>query len=284
LPDSQPSLSPPEPAAPAAGAPAASPFVPINRVPVSAPFEWLARGWSDLRRAPAASLFYGLVFALMGWLIHVVFRHMVELTSSLTAGFLLLGPFLATGLYDISRSLERGQTPRFASTLTAWRANLGAFSLYALILTIIMLVWARASLVTFALFFSTGMPTLQGFIGQVVSVEHLDFLLTYFAIGALFAAIVFAVSVVSVPMMLDRGTDTVVAALTSVRALFANFIALTVWALLIVVLVGAGFASLFLGLVIVVPLIGHATWHAYRDLVAEGVRDGSAIARAPSAV
>jgi uncharacterized membrane protein len=277
-------MSPPEPAAPAAGAPAASPFVPINRVPVSAPFEWLARGWSDLRRAPAASLFYGLVFALMGWLIHVVFRHMVELTSSLTAGFLLLGPFLATGLYDISRSLERGQTPRFASTLTAWRANLGAFSLYALILTIIMLVWARASLVTFALFFSTGMPTLQGFIGQVVSVEHLDFLVTYFAIGALFAAIVFAVSVVSVPMMLDRGTDTVVAALTSVRALFANFIALTVWALLIVVLVGAGFASLFLGLVIVVPLIGHATWHAYRDLVAEGVRDGSAVAGTPSAV
>jgi uncharacterized membrane protein len=277
-------MSPPEPATPAAGAPAASPFVPINRVPVSAPFEWLARGWSDLRRAPAASLFYGLVFALMGWLIHVVFRHMVELTSSLTAGFLLLGPFLATGLYDISRSLERGQTPRFASTLTAWRANLGAFSLYALILTIIMLVWARASLVTFALFFSTGMPTLQGFIGQVVSVEHLDFLVTYFAIGALFAAIVFAVSVVSVPMMLDRGTDTVVAALTSVRALFANFIALTVWALLIVVLVGAGFASLFLGLVIVVPLIGHATWHAYRDLVAEGVRDGSAVAGTPSAV
>jgi uncharacterized membrane protein len=276
-------MSPPEPATPAARAPAASPFVPINRVSASAPFEWLARGWSDLRRAPAASLFYGLVFALMGWLIHVVFRHMVELTSSLTAGFLLLGPFLATGLYDISRSLERGQTPRFASTLTAWRANLGAFSLYALILTIIMLVWARASLVTFALFFSTGMPTLQGFIGQVVSVEHLDFLLTYFAIGALFAASVFAVSVVSVPMMLDRGTDTVVAALTSVRALFANFVPLTVWALLIVVLVGAGFASLFLGLVIVVPLIGHATWHAYRDLVAEGVRDGSAIARAPSA-
>jgi uncharacterized membrane protein len=168
--------------------------------------------------------------------------------------------------------------------LTAWRANLGAFSLYALILTIIMLIWARASLVTFALFFSTGMPTLQGFIGQVVSVEHLDFLLTYFAIGALFAAIVFAVSVVSVPMMLDRGTDTVVAALTSVRALFANFVPLTVWALLIVILVGAGFASLFLGLVIVVPLIGHATWHAYRDLVAEGVRDGSAVARAPSAV
>lgn len=236
-----------------------------------------------MRRAPAASLFYGLVFALMGWLIHVVFSHMVELTSSLTAGFLLLGPFLATGLYDISRCIERGEAPRLASTLTAWRANLGAFSLYALILTIIMLVWARASLVTFALFFSTGMPTLKGFIGQVVSIEHVDFLLTYFAVGALFAAIVFAVSVVSVPMMLDRGTDTVVAALTSVRALFANFVPLTVWALLIVLLVAAGFASLFLGLVIAVPIIGHATWHAYRDLVAEGVRATAEPSRAPDA-
>jgi uncharacterized membrane protein len=130
-----------------------------------------------------------------------------------------------------------------------------------------MLVWARASLVTFALFFSTGMPTLKGFIGQVVSVEHLDFLFTYFAVGALFAAIVFAVSVVSVPMMLDRGTDTIVAALTSVRALFANLAPLTFWAVLIVVLIGAGFATFFLGLVVAVPVIGHATWHAYRDLV-----------------
>jgi uncharacterized membrane protein len=111
------------------------------------------------------------------------------------------------------------------------------------------------------------MPTLKGFIGQVVSVEHLDFLFTYFAVGALFAAIVFAVSVVSVPMMLDRGTDTIVAALTSVRALFANLAPLTFWAVLIVVLIGAGFATFFLGLVVAVPVIGHATWHAYRDLV-----------------
>ena len=85
-----------------------------------------------------------------------------------------------------------------------------------------MLVWARASLVTFALFFSSGMPTLQDFFGQVVSADHVDFLLTYFAVGGVFASIAFAISVVSVPMMLDRGTDTIVAALTSVRALFGN--------------------------------------------------------------
>jgi uncharacterized membrane protein len=212
---------------------------------------------------------YGLAFALMGWLIALVFRHAYQYTSALSAGFLLLGPFLATGLYDISRRLARGEAVRFRDTMTAWRANLGAFSLFALVLTIIMLVWARASLVTFALFFSSGMPTLQSFTEQIVSVEHVDFLLTYFAVGALFAGIVFAVSVVSVPMMLDRGTDTIVAALTSVRALFSNPLPLLVWALLIVIVVGAGFASFYVGLVVAVPVIGHATWHAYRDLVAD---------------
>jgi len=261
----------------------ASPFPPIRSVPVTAPFGWLAQGWADLRHAPAASLAYGAAFALMGWLIALVFRHAYEYTSAMTAGFLLLGPFLATGLYDISRRLQRGEPVRLSDTMSAWRANLGAFSLFALVLTIIMLVWARASLVTFALFFSSGMPTLKSFVEQVVTVEHIDFLLTYFAVGALFAAIVFAVSVVSVPMMLDRGTDTVVAALTSVRALFANFLPLVVWALLIVLVIAAGFATFFIGLVIAAPVIGHATWHAYKSLVAEGVGDGSAVARAPSA-
>jgi uncharacterized membrane protein len=252
---------------------ASSPFPPVRTVSFAAPFGWLALGWKDLRAAPMASLFYGITFALMGWLIYLVFEHAVELTSALTAGFLLVGPFLATGLYDISRRRENGGDVMVPETLTAWRANLGAFSLFALGLTVITLVWARASLVTFALFFSGGMPTLKNFFSQVISADHLDFLLTYFAVGGVFAAIVFAVSVVSVPMMLDRGTDAVVAALTSVRALLANPGPLLLWAALIVLIVGLGFATLFLGLVIAVPWIGHATWHAYREIVGDGVRD-----------
>ncbi len=251
------------------GPPARSPFPPIRTVALGAPFEWLALGWRDLRRAPAASLFYGAAFALMGLLVHLVLRHMVELISALTAGFLLLGPFLATGLYDISRRLQRGESVALRDTLTAWKANLGAFTLFTLCLSVIMLIWARASLVTFALFFSSGMPTLKDFFGQVVSADHVDFLITYFAVGSVFASIAFAISVVSVPMMLDRGTDTIVAALTSVRALFGNPGPLLLWATLIVLIVGLGFATLFIGLVIAVPLIGHATWHAYQALVGE---------------
>jgi uncharacterized membrane protein len=248
----------------------ASPFPAVRTVALNAPFQWLAAGWRDLWGAPASSLFYGLTFALMGWLIHAAFQHMVELMSSLTAGFLLLGPFLATGLYDISRRLQRGEPVKLIATLTAWRANLGAFSLFALCLTVVMLIWARASLVTFALFFSSGMPTLTNFLSQVISAEHADFLITYFAVGGLFAAIVYAISVVSVPMMLDRGTDTIVAAITSVRALFQNPGPLLLWAALIVLIVGAGFATLFVGLIVAVPWIGHATWHAYQSLVGDG--------------
>jgi uncharacterized membrane protein len=256
-----------EPLTPPATVNRASPFPAIRTVGLRAPFTWLVLGSHDLRAAPVASLFYGAAFAVMGWMIQVTFSHMAQLVSALTAGFLLLGPFLATGLYDISRRRQRGEQLRLSATMTAWRANLGGFSLFALGLTVILLIWARASLVVFALFFSSGMPTLDHFFDRVISAEHIDFVITYLAVGAAFAAIVFAVSVVSVPMMLDRGTDTVVAALTSVRALFANPAPLVLWAVLIVLIVGAGFATFFVGLIVAVPLIGHATWHAYQDLV-----------------
>ncbi len=269
-----------EPSTPAAAPiPAVtSPFPPIRSVTIDAPLRWLAAGWRDFARAPLASGFYGAAFALMGWLIHLVFRHAYEYTSALTAGFLLVGPFVATGLYDISRRLERGEPVRLAPTLTAWRANVGSFGIYALVLTIILLVWARASLVTFALFFSSGMPTLQNFLGRVVSLQHWDFVLTWCAVGLVFASVVYAVSVVSVPMMLDRGTDAIVAALTSARALFANVAPLVLWAVLIVVLIGVGFGTLFVGLVVTAPVVGHATWHAYRALVGESP-GGAAAAR-----
>ncbi len=253
----------------AATLPPPSPFPPIRTISAVAPFGWIRAGWRDLVRAPLPSLFYGLAFVLMGWLIYAVFRNAYEYAYGLTAGFLLVGPFMATGLYDISRRLERGERVALRDTLTAWRANAGAFGLFAIVLTVIMLVWSRASLITFALFFSSGMPRIDQFVVRVLSLEHWDFVVTWFAVGGLFALIVFAVSVVSVPMMMDRGTDTVVAALTSVRALLLNAAPLLLWAVLIVVLIVGGFATLLVGLLVTGPLVGHATWHAYRDLVGD---------------
>jgi uncharacterized membrane protein len=258
---------------PAQGESGPSPFPPVQDVSPGAPLAWLMRGALDLRACPASSLFYGAVFAVMGWALLWVFRHAYAYTSALATGFLLLGPFLSIGLYDVSRRRERGEPCALRPTLSAWRPALGAIGVFAIILTVIMLVWARASLVIFALFFTSEMPTLEGFLGQVVRFQNLEFLLVYFGAGALFAALVFAISVVSIPMMMDRGTDAVVAAITSVRALSANPGAMAVWAGLIVLLTAVGFATAYFGLVVTVPLMGHATWHAYRELVGPGPSD-----------
>lgn len=140
--------------------------------------------------------------------------------------------------------------------------------MFALVLAVILLVWARASLVVFALFFTYDMPDLRGFLAQVLSFDHVEFLLAYVCVGGFFAVLVFAISVVAVPMMLDRNTDGIVAALTSLRAFTANVPAMIVWGLIIVMLTAAGFATWFVGLAVAVPVISHATWHAYRELVA----------------
>jgi uncharacterized membrane protein len=240
----------------------------VREVSPAAPLRWLAAGWRDFRAHPLPSAFYGACFALMGFLVSFVFGHAYQYVSALVTGFFLVGPFLAIGLYELSRRQERGEPAWLAPTLDAWRPNVGAVGIFALVLAIILLVWARASLIVFALFFTYDMPDLEGFLAQVLSLQHVEFLLAYFCVGGFFAVLVFAISVVSVPMMLDRDTDGIVAGLTSLRAFSTNVPAMVVWGLLIVALTAAGFASWFAGLVVIVPVIGHATWHAYREMVA----------------
>jgi uncharacterized membrane protein len=154
-----------------------------------------------------------------------------------------------------------------APTLDAWRANTAAIGMFAIVLAVVLLVWARASLVVFALFYTGGMPTVATFFEQLFSLSNVEFLVAYACVGGFFALLTFAVSVIAVPMMLDRRVDGVVAVLTSLRAFAANVPAMLAWAALIVVVIAAGFALAIVGLVVAVPLIGHATWHAYRDLV-----------------
>jgi len=240
----------------------------VRVVGAGTPLRWLAAGWRDFRAHPLPSAFYGVCFAVMGFLIYIVFQHAYPYVSALVTGFFLVGPFFAIGLYALSRRQERGEPAWLAPTLDAWAPNVSAIGLFALVLAVILLVWARASLIVFALFFTQDMPSVEDFMGQVFSVEHIDFLLAYLCVGGFFAILVFAISVVSVPMMLDRNTDGIVAVLTSLKAFSANVPAMIVWGLIIVVLVGLGFATWFVGLIVAVPVIGHATWHAYRELVA----------------
>lgn len=243
------------------------PFPRIREVPFVAPLRWLSRGLDDFKACPGPGLFYGSCFALMGFLLSFVFRHAYQYTSALTSGYLLLAPFLAIGLYEVSRRREQGLPCSLHPTLTAWRHNAGSIGVFSLVLIVIFLVWARASLVVFALFYTSEMPSVSGFLGQLLSLENIEFLSAYFVVGLVFASIVFAVGVISIPLMMDRGQDTVTAMVASALALVRNFPTLAFWALLIVALTALGFATLFFGLILTAPLLGHATWHAYRDLV-----------------
>ncbi len=243
------------------------PFPTIRNISFGAPFRWIARGFSDLKACPTASLFYGFCFTGMGLLVTFVFEHAYQYTSAVTTGFLLLAPFFAMGLYELSRRRELGEACALLPTLTVWRRNAGNIAVFAAVLTVIFLIWARASLVVFAIFYTKEMPNLSGFLSQVVSLENLEFLLVYCCVGFVFALLVFAVSVVSIPLMLDRNQDAVTSMLASIRALAENPLPLLVWAALIVGLTLLGFMSFHIGLAVLMPVVGHATWHAYRELV-----------------
>jgi uncharacterized membrane protein len=210
-----------------------------------------------------------VAFAAMGWLLHQVLVTALEYFTTLLFGFFLLGPFLATGLYNVAKQTEVGKPATAWRTMMAWQANVQGIGIYLLITTVIFLIWGRASLITFAMFFSSGLPELSDFLQTIVSLEHIDFVLTYLVIGGIFATLVFSISVVSVPMMMDRDAETFAACFTSLRVLARNPLPMLFWALLIVLLIGLGFATGFIGLIVTGPWVGLATWHAYRATVAD---------------
>jgi len=240
----------------------------IRSVGLAAPFRWLAAGFKDMQATRLRASFYGLMFVLMGFAIAAMYETRWQLTMGLTAGFFLVGPFLFCGIYWLSRQRERGDQSSLTASLFCWKLNPASIGFFAAILTFLMVVWARVSVVIFALFSTRDFPTMQGMIFQIFSMTNTPFVIAWFGVGFIFASIAFAISVVSVPLMLDRNTDTMIALFTSVRALWTNTVPLYLWAALIVALVGASLLLSFIPLLLTAPLVGHATWHAYRDLVA----------------
>ncbi len=231
------------------------------------PFRWLAAGWRDLLAHPAIGLFYGLCFWLMALTLAAVFRTKPEYTLSLISGCLLLGPFLAMGLYEVSRRRERGLRPDFRTSLTCWAAHTRSMGMLVLVLIVLELLWGRASLVVFAVFFNTGMPSGTGVMNAVFNPDNWEFVAVYLVVGGVFAVLVFSFAVVSIPMILDRDTDAITAAIHSMRVVLANPAVLLLWGVLITTLVLLALLPWALGLVVVGPLLGHASWHAYRGAV-----------------
>lgn len=238
-----------------------------SEIKASVILDWLHAGVADTHRGGWASLFYGFVFAVTGILIHTFFSHHYWLLAGLTTGFLLLGPFLAIGLYDLSRRIQLGESPSLIPSLTAWLPNLINIFLFAALLLVVLLIWTSLSLGIFAHFFNGELPTFTDVIMNVITLKQPSFAFIYFSVGGFFAAFIFAISVVAMPLMLDSKASALTAAVTSLRACFRNPVVMLLWAFCIVVLVGFGFATSFLGLIVTMPVAGHASWHVYRDLI-----------------
>jgi uncharacterized membrane protein len=241
----------------------------IRRVDLARPFAWLRAGVQDFRRSWPLSLAYGIVIAGLGWYLVNWAWGRLHLAMALSTGFLLVAPFLAIVFYDISHRLQmRHPVPDLLRPLGSLRRNATSIGLYAFMLAFLLSAWERLSAVVVALFLRNDIVTTQAFsLALIFGGEHVGFILAYFAFGALFALAVFALSVVTLPMLIDRKVDVVTAMLTSLWVARENLLPMLVWAALIVVLTGVGYLTWFVGLAVIFPILGHATWHAYRDLV-----------------
>jgi uncharacterized membrane protein len=237
------------------------PFVaPCRELAVSAPLRWLVLGWTDLRRAPWPSLVYGVALTALSYAIALSawWYGALALYLGLATGFVFVGPALAIGLYSISRQLEAGRTPRLGYCVGEGSQRLRDSLLLGVVLLVVLLVWARAASMVHVFFPVRGEPTWQ---------DLVPFLTIGSVVGALFAAVVFAASAFSLPMLLDRKADPITAVVTSVNAVLRNKAPMLVWGGLIGASLLLGFATAFLGFLILMPVIGHATWHAYRETI-----------------
>ena len=190
-------------------------FYPARTLDSGAPLRWLKKGWSDFARAPVQSLTYGIGLVLFGYLLTWMAwgEGNVVMLFTLVTGFVLMGPVLAFGLYSISRQLELGLKPRIGYCIEASRTHLRNELLFALVILVILLIWARAASMVHVFF-----PVSE----DLGLVGWLQFLAVGSAVGAVFAGLVFTASAFSLPMMLDRGTDAITSALTSTNAVLKN--------------------------------------------------------------
>ncbi|MBP9058740.1 MAG: DUF2189 domain-containing protein [Rhodoferax sp.] len=247
--------------------PAQAPTKEIVSLSWSEPFRWLALGWRDLMAEKGIGLFYGVCFFLMALVLGAVLRGKPEYAISIASGCLLVGPFLAMGLYEVSRRREMGMAPELGLSLTCWDSHLPSMSMLVLVLMVLELLWGRASLVVFAVFFNTGMPSTTGVIEVIFNPQNWEFLVVYLLVGGVFAGLVYATSVVSIPMILDRDTDAISAAITSLQVVIENTFVMLLWGALLTALVAVALIPYGIGMLVVGPWLGHASWHAYRGCV-----------------
>lgn len=249
--------------------------VPLNHqrrrgLPASAALGWLSAGWRDFLATPGPSLAYGFaVFAVSVAVVWTLFALGLDyILFPALAGFMVVGPLVAIGLYQKSRDLAGGRTPSLARMVFVKAAS-GPQVLFAgAILCLLMLLWMRAAVIIYALFF--GLRPFPGLdhVAQMLATtpEGWGMLVVGTAVGGLFAAFSFAVSTFAIPMLLAERTDAFTAMGTSISLTWNNLGVMLAWGAIVAVLTGIGVATGLIGLIIVFPVLGHGTWHSYKAI------------------
>lgn len=240
----------------------------VRKIDASAPFRWLASGWEDFRYKPLVSGFYGLAFILAGAAVTLASWQSNMLVMTFVTGFFLIAPFLCLGLYDLSRQREMTGSYHLWPSLTVFMRRRRDMALLVIFQALVMIAWIRLVTLMSALYVTNTGTSVPILVDQLfTSGEGLGFLAVFVLSGAALASLVFITSAVAWPMLLHRSSGVLIAMITSYKAVMANKSVMFIWASLIVSLVLVGFATALLGLLVILPVIGHATWYAYRELV-----------------
>jgi uncharacterized membrane protein len=260
--------------------------VTIRSVDISAPLQWLVLGWRDLTRSGWLSLLHGFALAAFGLLLLTAAHQKFWLLAGAFSGFLVVAPVLATSLYAMSRALAHGRQVHLQLLIDTWlswqqsrlseRGGYWCLVRFGLLLALAGTGWVMTSAALITLMAGAPVNAPADFLRHVVLARDNYLFELWLLMGGVLAAPIFASSVVSMPLLLDRRVSVLPAVLSSWRVVLANPGAMAVWATLIMLLVLLGFATGLLALVVVLPLLGHASWHAYAALV-----DASALPERP---
>lgn len=240
----------------------------VRHVPMRQSLEWLRRGWEDLQQLRWSSLAHGALIAILGGVLLSLGSTHPYFIAAAVSGYLLVGPIMTTGVCELSRRHASGEPVGFDESLQALTRSPQALIQFGAILATVAVVWFVVSELTLRSILHA--PTQNaaeilwgGFTDRASRAQ----ILAYIGSGAVLAGIVFTVSVVAVPLIIDRHVSATEAMQISIEATFRNLPAMFVWSILIVAVTAVGFLTMLLGMIVVAPLLGHATWHAYRDLI-----------------
>ncbi len=244
----------------------------VKHVGTEAPWSWLSAGWRDFSAARPVAIAYGLIFSAISAVLTIGLwvTDRIEFLPPLAAGFMLVAPLLAVGLYETARRLQKGESTGLSAALLVSVRSPLQLAFMAMLLMVVLLFWMRIALLLFALFMGTNhVPPAELLLTELLLTQHgIALLIVGSAVGAVIALIVFSISVVGVPLLMERDVDIFTAIVTSMNAVATNWKPCLLWAWLIALLSVAGIVTFFVGMIVTFPLLGFASWHAYKSLIA----------------